>query len=539
MQRQPLLLLRASAPPREPIFFYRLYRGQTGVIGRRTLIGAAIAAPLLTAARTPVDVRTFGAKGDGRTLDHDAINRAIQAVARTGGTVLLPAGRYLCFSIRLMSGITLMLAEGAVIEAADPARHAGAYDLPEPPSNDVYQDFGHSHFRNSLIWGDGVHDVAIIGPGMIDGIGLTREGPGARWRGGGKNAGSHPASMRDVTGAQMRVLEPDRSLMNGRGNKAITLKHARRVRIENLTIARGGHFAILATGCDDVTIRTLRIDTNRDGIDIDACRRVTIADCHVNTPNDDAIVLKASYALGEARRCEDVTITGCSVSGFDPGTLLDGTRRRTQERAPDRDRVTGRIKIGTESHGGFRRIRIEDCRFQRCRGLALETVDGAVLEEVTARNLTMDEVTTAPLFLRTGDRRRGPDGTGVGRIRHVAITNLTATGIDPRYAASIVGLADSPVEDVTLRDIDLRYAGGGVAVTTAVPEARDGYPEPSMFGTLPAWGLYVRHARGITARNLSLATDTPDARPPVIVEDARDVAITGLKVAGEPVTWRP
>jgi polygalacturonase len=511
-----------------------------GVIGRRTLIGAGLAMPLLTAARPPVDVRTFGAKGDGRTLDHDAINRAIVAAARTGGTVLVPAGRYRCFSIRLRSGVTLMLAAGAVIEAADPARHAGAYDLPEPPSNDVYQDFGHSHFRNSLIWAEGVHDVAILGPGTIDGIGLTREGPGARWKGGGKNAGSHPASMRDVTGAEMQRLEPDRRLMDGRGNKAIALKNARRVRIADLTIARGGHFAILATGCDDVAMEGLRIDTNRDGIDIDACRRVTIADCHVNSPNDDAIVLKASYALGEKRACEDVTITGCSVSGFDPGTLLDGTRQRRQELAPDRDRVTGRIKLGTESHGGFRRIRIENCRFQRSRGLALETVDGGVLEEVTAHNLTMDEVTTAPLFLRTGDRRRGPDGTGVGRIRHVAISNLTATGIDPRYAAAIVGLADSPVEDVTLGDIDFRYAGGGTAADAArvVPEARDGYPEPSMFGTLPAWGLYVRHARGIAARNVTLATDTPDARPPVIVEDGRDVTIRELKVAGKPVTWR-
>ncbi|MBD8545327.1 rhamnogalacturonidase [Sphingomonas sp. CFBP 8760] len=507
------------------------------MIDRRTVIGAGLAVPLLTAAAAPVDVRTFGAKGDGRTLDHDAINRAIVAVARSGGTVLIPAGRYLCFSIRLKSGVTLMLAAGAVIEAADPAHHAGGYDLPEPPSNDVYQDFGHSHFHNSLIWADGVHDVAIVGPGMIDGIGLTREGPGARWKGGGKNAGSHPASMRSVTGTEMRQLEPDRSLMNGRGNKAIALKNARRVRIADLTIARGGHFAILATGCDDVTIEGLRIDTNRDGIDIDACRRVTITNCHVNSPNDDAIVLKASYALGDARPCEDVTITGCSVSGFDPGTLLDGTRRRTQQLAPDRDRVTGRIKLGTESHGGFRRIRIENCRFQRSRGLALETVDGGVLEEVTARNLTMDEVTTAPLFLRTGDRRRGPDGTGLGRIRHVAIANLTATGIDPRFAASIVGLADSPVEDVTLTDLDVRYAGGGTATDAArpVPEARDGYPEPSMFGPLPAYGLYIRHARGITARHVTLSTDMPDARPPVIVEDGRDIVIEGLKASGEPV----
>ncbi|WP_332908705.1 glycoside hydrolase family 28 protein [Sphingomonas mollis] len=503
------------------------------MIGRRTLIGAGLAMPLLTATTVPVDVRNFGAKGDGVALDHDAINRAIVAVARTGGTVLVPAGRYLCFSIRLLSGITLMLAEGAVIEAADPARHAGGYDLPEPPSNDVYQDFGHSHFHNSLIWGDGVHDVAIIGPGMIDGIGLTREGPGARWT----KAGSHPASMRGVTASEMRQLEPDRSLMNGRGNKAIALKNARRVRIADLTIARGGHFAILATGCDDVAIERLRIDTNRDGIDIDACRHVTIRDCQVNSPNDDAIVLKASYALGETRACEDVTITGCTVSGYDPGTLLDGTRGRTQALAPDRDRVTGRIKLGTESTGGFRRIRIEDCRFLRSRGLAIEMVDGGVLEEVTARNLSMEEVTTAPLFLRLGDRRRGPAGTGVGRLRHVSIANLTATGIDPRYAATIAGLPDRPVEDVRLTNIDLRYAGGGTAAEAArvVPEARDGYPEPSMFGTLPAYGLYVRHVRGLAVKGLTIATDTPDTRPPVIVEDARNVRITDLRASGEPV----
>jgi len=503
------------------------------VIDRREVLAAGAALPLLTGATPMVDVRRFGARGDGTALDHDAINRAIAAAARTGGTVMVPAGRYLCFSVRLMSRVTLVLAAGATIVAADPARHAGRYDDPEPTEHDVYQDFGHSHFRNSLIWGDGVEDVAIVGPGRIHGLGLTRDGPGARWT----RAGSHPVSMKGVSAAEMGRLEPGRAAMNGLGNKAIALKNARRVRLDGFEILKGGHFAILATGCDDLAIERLAIDTDRDGIDIDSCRFVTVRGCRVNSPNDDAIVLKSSLALGHPRACEDVEVADCAVSGFDMGTMLDGTRRRTQALAPDRDRVTGRIKLGTESNGGFRRVFIRDCRFERCRGLALETVDGGVLEDVSVERLRMDEVTTAPLFLRTGDRRRGPAGTALGRIRGVSIRDVTATGIDPRYPATIAGLADSPVEDVTIADVSLRYAGGGTAAEAArtVPEARDAYPEPSMFGVLPAHGLYARHARGLAVKGLEIATDRADARPPIVLEDVRDSGLVGLRMTGEPV----
>ncbi|MES2445326.1 MAG: glycosyl hydrolase family 28-related protein [Pseudomonadota bacterium] len=470
------------------------------------------------------DVRDFGAKGDGNALDHGAVNRAIDEATREGGTVRLPAGRYLCFSIRMKSNVTLRLDAGAVIEAADPAMHAGSYDLPEPSEHDVYQDFGHSHWQNSLIWGDGLENVTIFGPGMIHGVGLTRHGPGPRWL----KAGSHPNSMAGMPRADMRTLEPARTRMNGQANKAIAFRNCRRVRLDGFTVLKGGHFAILATGVDGLRIEDLRIDTDRDGIDVDACRNVTIADCKVNSPNDDAIVLKASLALGEARATENVTISGCTVSGFDMGTMLDGTHGRTQELSPDRDRVTGRIKLGTESNGSFRNIAITDCSFERCRGLALETVDGGVLENVTVSDLTMREVTTAPLFLRVGDRRRGPEGTGLGAIRRVSISNVTATGIDPRYAASIVGLPDSPIEAVSLSNIRLSYAGGGTAEDAArtVPDARDSYPEPSMFGTLPAHGLYIRDARRLRIDGLTIETEKPDARPALIVERGEDISFT-------------
>ena len=477
------------------------------------------------------DVRAFGALGDGAALDTDAVNAAIVAAhAAGGGEVLLPAGRYLSFSIRLLSGVTLRLEDGCVLEAADPARHAGAYDPAEPNPFDLYQDFGHSHWRNSLIWGEDVEDVAIVGPGRIDGLGLTREGPGSRWS---RQAGEFPLSMANLSAEEMAILSPGLEAMVGQGNKAIALKNARRVTLDGFTVFRGGHFAVLATGCDDLTITGLSIDTNRDGIDIDACRDVRIEGCRVNTPNDDAIVLKSSLALGVVRATERVEIAGCQVSGHDLGTMLDGTLGRTQQLAPDQDRVTGRIKLGTESNGDFRHITIRDCVFNRSRGLALETVDGGVIEDVSIRNIVMREVTTAPLFLRLGHRGRGPNGTGRGAIRRVEVRNLTAWDIHPDYAATLAGLPGDPIEDVSLTDICLVYRGGGDAALAArrPDDLAQAYPEPSMFGPTPAYGLWVRHVDGLRISNVRIETLQPDQRPPILLQSARGARLTGLELA--------
>ena len=245
-----------------------------------------------------------------------------------------------------------------------------------------------------------------MGPGLIDGRGLTRRGPGARWA---RPGGDRPLSMGAAVGGAADPEAVQRS-MDGQGNKAIALKRARNVTLRDFAILNGGHFALLATGVDTLTIDNVRVDTNRDGFDIDASRNVRISNVAINSPNDDALVLKSSYALGEARPTENVTITNVQVSGFDIGTVLDGTRKHTQERAPDRDGVTGRIKLGTESNGGFRNITISNCVFEWSRGLALETVDGGVLEDVTVTNVTMRHVTTAPIFLRLGNRARAPRG---------------------------------------------------------------------------------------------------------------------------------
>ena len=465
-----------------------------------------------------LNVRDFGAAGDGRTLDTGAIQAAINAAA-PGDIVVLPSGHYLSFTLALRSHVHLVLEAGCVLEAADPARHDGQYEDAESNPFDLYQDFGHSHWRNSLIHGIDVEDVSISGPGLIDGRGLTREGPGSRWR---KQAGEFPLSMQGMSAAELAELSPEVSAMAGLGNKAIALCRARGVRLRDFTILRGGHFAILATGVDDLTIENLLIDSNRDGIDIDNCRRVVVRGCRVNTPNDDAIVLKAGFALGERRATEDVVIEDCRVSGFDAGTLYDGTRGRTQVFSPDRDRVTGRIKIGTESSGDFRRIRINRCTFERSRGLALETVDGGVIEDVVASNLTLRDITTAPIFLRLGARLRAPEGAVPGAIRNVIIRDVTAEGILPDYAALIMGLPDHPIEDVTLENVRLVYDGGGTEADAACrpPELDDAYPEPSMFGRTPTYGLWARHVRGLTLKGFQATTTTPDARPERLFEDA-------------------
>jgi polygalacturonase len=469
------------------------------------------------------DVRAFGAKGDGRTVDTIAINKAIDAAAAGGGgTVRFPAGSYLSFSIHLKSNITLYLDQGATIVAADPKEAKGGYDLPEPNEWDMYQDFGHSHWKNSLIWGIGLENVAILGPGMINGKGLTRRSPRPRRQ---VQPGDTPTSL---GGGQpsARVESPlgesdDPSVMNSVGNKAISLKLCRNVLLRDFSILNGGHFALLATGVDNLTIDNLKVDTNRDGFDIDACRNVRISNCSVNSPNDDAIVLKSSYALGYARATENVTITNCLVSGYDIGSLLDATYQRNVKQAPDHDGPTGRVKFGTESNGGFKNITISNIVFDHCRGLALETVDGGPLEDVTITNITMRDVVNSPIFLRLGKRMRGPAGSSVGQLRRIQISNVVVYNADPRYASIISGIPGHNIEDVKLSNIRIFYQGGGTLEQAALspPEKESSYPEPSMFGEIPAYGFFIRHAHGIELNNVEVSYAKEDLRPAFVLHD--------------------
>ena len=244
------------------------------------------------------------------------------------------------------------------------------------------------------------------------------------------------------------------------GNKSIALKNCHNVLLRDFSILKGGHFGLLLTGVDNLTIDNLTIDTDRDGIDIDCCRNVHVSNCTVNSPWDDGICPKSSYALGYARATENVTITNCYVTGdYELGTVLDGTFKRF---APDaRVGRTGRIKCGTESNGGFKNITISNCVFDACNGLALESEDGAFCEDIAITNITMRDIVTGPIFVRLGARLRGPkETTKVGTMRRILISNLTSYNAHSRLCSIFSGIPDYAIEDVKLSGIYQHSLGG-------------------------------------------------------------------------------
>jgi polygalacturonase len=475
------------------------------------------------------DVRKFGATGDGKTVDTPAINRAIAAVnAAGGGTLVFPAGTYVCFTIHLASNVDLYLSRGCtILAAASPlpnettGYNGGTYDAAEPngPAGkwEPYQDYGHNHFRNSLFYGEGLHNFSILGPGLIFGKGLSH---------GYKN--------------QIRGDYPEyRAEQQGVGNKAIALKNCNHVTLRDFSVLKGGHFALLATGVDNLTLDNLLIDTDRDGFDIDCCRNVRVTNCTVNAPWDDAICPKSSYALGYARPTENVTIANCFVTGaYQLGSVIDGTWKKfpAEANVPR----NGRIKCGTESNGGFRNIAISNCVIEGSKGIALETSDGALLEDIAIANITMRDVVDAPLFLRLNRRNRGPAETmRPGTLRRVNIANVVSHNAASSTSSLFVGIPSNLIEDVKLSNCYFGHRGlpatldghgpGDAPVATtkpfpdwrtlAVPEIEDVYPELLRFGPTPAHGFFIRHLRNLEMSHVEITPAMADPRPVFHLED--------------------
>ena len=460
------------------------------------------------AAQGIFDVRKYGAAGDGKTLDTEAVNRAIEAAAAAGGgVVVFPAGSYLCFSIHLRSYAHLHLPQGSAIVAADsplPGQqtgyNGGVYDAAEPNTEwDAYQDYGHNHWHNSLLWGEDIHDFSITGPGLLWGKGLSF--------GAGRAArGSYPTYLAEQPGV---------------GNKAIALKNCHNVLLRDFSVLKGGHFALLLTGVDNLTIDNLRIDTDRDGMDLDCCQNARVSNCTVNSPWDDGICPKSSYALGYARPTRNLTISNCWVTGcYELGSVLDGSFKKF---APDfRAPRTGRIKFGTESNGGFINVAISGCVFEGCQGYALESVDGALLEDFAITNTTMRDLVSGPIFMRLGERLRGPrETTRVGTLKRVMISNLACYGAPQRISSILSGIPGSFIEDVKLSNIYIETAGGATAEDAKIqpPELENKYPEPSMFGPMPASGFFLRHVRNVEMSHVEIANAAPDARPAFYLTD--------------------
>jgi polygalacturonase len=472
----------------------------------------------VAAAEAVFNVRTYGATGDGKTVDTPAINRAIEAVAAAGGgTLVFPAGTYLCFTIRLKSSVTLYLSQGCTILAADSPKvgettgyNGGTYDPAGPAQAwEAYQDYGHNHWPNSLIYGEGLHDISIEGLGLIYGKGL-----------------SHGGYLTDVRGGYP-VYKAEQA---GVGNKAISLKNCTNVLLRDFAILKGGHFALLATGVDNLTIDNLLVDTDRDGFDIDCCRNVRVSNCTVNSPWDDAICPKSSFALGYARPTDNVTIANCFVSGYyELGSVLAGTWKKFAEDA--HVPRNGRIKCGTESNGGFRNITISNCVCEGSKGISLETSDGAWLEDIAISNITLRDTSDAPLFLRLNRRNRGPkESMRPGTLRRVLISNLVSYNSAAATASIFSGIPENLIEDVKLSNCYFGHRGLPQTIGSAnkpvpdwktlqVPELEDAYPELLRFGPTPANAFFIRHLKNLEMSHVEIAPSQPDPRPAFWLED--------------------
>ena len=361
---------------------------------------------------------------------------------RTGGRRgRFSPGAYRCGTVRLRSNITLRILPGAtVLGSPRKSDYAPFEELDFENEADVET----SYFRCAIFYGEDLERIGLCGGGVIDADFTSRGGP-----------------------------------------KPIAFKRCRFAAIENLTILNPPNYGISMLGTDDVVIDGVTILNGfADGIDPDSCKNVRIANCRVQT-RDDAIVLKASFSLGERRACENITVTNCVLS-----TVCNG------------------FKLGTESGGGFKRITFSNSvvtGFKDHRpaisGIALESVDGGELDGIALSNIVMHNV-RAPVFIRLGNRGRDMDTPVPGTLRNVTINNITATRAS--LASSITGIPGHCVENVTLSDIFIRLAGGNplLAESETVPEKAGMYPEALMFGPLPADGLYCRHVRGLVLRNV-------------------------------------
>lgn len=461
-------------------------------------------------AKNYFNVRDFGAVGDGKQLDSPAIDQAIAAATEAGGgTVLVPAGTYLSGSIHLQSNIHLVIDAGATILGAP--QELNVYDETEPYALGGYQDGGHCYFHNSLIWGEKLTNVFITGHGLINGGGLVRADRILDQMCGFLHDG--------IPGPTPTNMPPVRL-----GNKAICLKLCKNVLIRDVTICHGGHFAILVTGCDNLTVDNVTMDTDRDGIDIDCCRNTMVSNCRINSPNDDGLCPKSTFALGELRLTENLTIVNCQVSGFLEGTLLDGTMKPAKN-------GLGRIKFGTESSGGFRNCTVANCTFRSCRGFALEEVDGGILENITVNNLSMTDVGDYAIYLTTGKRNRTPGVTTSSRMRNILISNVIADGVGKMSGIQIMGLPEQPVEGVRLENIRLTSNGGGTTNDAAINPKELGttYPEPGRIGTLPAYGIYARHVRNLELANIRVDFKANDLRPAASFADVQGLEIDNFK----------
>lgn len=451
------------------------------------------------------DPTHFGAAADGKALDSPAINAAIDACTKSGGGIVyLRPGTFRSGTVILKTNVTLYLESGAVL--------LGSENLSD------YEDVGHAidlsgHSSKHLIYAENAENVTLAGPGRIDG-----QGP-AFW----EPSQEGNLYARDNWGAAVSLeLQPKPS---GRPTPMIQFIGCRWLRIEDLRIENSSGWTVNAVNCDNIHIQNISIKNpingrNTDGIDLDGCQNVFIANCSIET-GDDAIVFKSEDPTRKGPRlARNIVVTNCVLS-----TCCNG------------------FKIGSGSQGGFENITFSnsviyseprDYKYRVVSGIALEVVDGGWIDGITVSGIQMQR-TRNPLFIRLGDRS-APHKTPRHGLRGVLIEDIHAS--ESIIPSSITGIPDSLVSDITLSNIHIENVLPSQPewLNRAVPELPGKYPESVMFGMLPCSGLYARHVRDLSLRNMSFRTAKGEARPTIILDKVSSVRISGLKsdsVAGD------
>lgn len=441
---------------------------------------------------------SFGIKSDGITLNTRSIQAAIDFISSHGGGVLeISVGRYLTGSMFMKSNVELRLLEGAVLVGS-----VNPYDYEMVEGN-----YG-------LILAKGQENISVKGKGVID-------GRGAECALNFLNQ-VHLGFMDDTTKYDRVTKRP----------KLIYFRECKDVVIEGVNLRNSAEWTLVPDQCENLTISGILLDSknywNNDGIDIVDCRHALIKDSFIDA-SDDAICFKSHSA---AHLCEDIEVRNCvarsSASAF---------------------------KFGTVSRGGFKDIRIIDNKvFDTYRSaVTIQSVDGAEVENIVIDSL--DAVNTGnAIYLRTGKRW---GGAKEGYLRNITLSNIRVEvpleKADAGYSyegpvedlprnvspAGIVGIPGMPVENITLRNVEIVYPGGGNKLYAyrgtspeeldSIPEMIDIYPEFSQFKELPAWGLFIRHANGITLENVRLVAGKKDYRPAIVADDVQGLVMKDIR----------
>jgi hypothetical protein len=448
-----------------------------------------------------VSVRDFGAAGDGKALDTFALQAAIDACAGAGGgTVYLPAGDYLTGTVTLKDNVTLHVGPSA--------RLLGSTSLADYPN--VRQGgekmFGLEYLDYCLINACGAHHIALTGEGVVD-------GQGAAFPYGTENFNFED---QDSAVNQRAFLRPT----------LLRFTDCRDVAIRRLTLRNAASWCCNLESCRELRIHGVhlvnRANQNNDGFDLNRCEDVTISDCHLDC-GDDAIALQE----GGCR----IVVTNCVIS----------TRWSA-------------VRLGPAARGVFRDVAVSNCVIHDTYGAALklQEVEGGVMENISFDNLVMDRV-TGPISLRLGGylgwRNERKESLPIGVLRNIRFHNITAVVADNAHplphevpafpgerlsCLNITGVPGFYVEDVSFRGLHLTFPGGGSRedARREVPELRDRYPEYHMFGTLPAYGIYIRHAKGLIFEDVTLECAAPDLRPALVAEDVENLELSNVRAGG-------